>query len=467
MPLRHVHGAGAPHDLALLLSPETLIDARAGFRNDRTETFGISTEANRIDVAQLPESTTGLEAFRNWGESAGDLIRAINTRIQRPYAIDFSSVELSAAQLRQLVGGVISGLGGSNSAEQVTLTFHTLLDDKTFTELLEDEMRTQRAIELAASLVDMRSNQLTPVEFAKRARTIATNRGLGCRITGADELRAQGFGGIAAIGQGSANGPVLVELWHSGNAALTEEPPEGALAIAGKGVTFDSGGLSLKPPTSMYGMHTDCAGAATVLAAMSTLTALNVSTAVYAALPLVENIPSSNSVRPGDVVTMRNGMGLEIIDTDFEGRVILADAVGLLAESKPKAVVSLATLTYQIVVALGPEIAGLFSRDAQLAQRLLASAERSGEALWKMPWAERYRGQLTSIAPGADLRNHPLHDSGRAITAALLIGEFVPKDIPFAHIDFAGPAVKPTPNGPVATGYGVRTIIDFIVNWEQ
>ncbi len=324
-----------------------------------------------------------------------------------------------------------------------------------------------RGVRLATELTDLRANQLTPQIFAERARDLAEELRLGYRATSGEELAEQGYGGIVAIGKGSVNPPVLVELWHPGTGPHGSEPPRGAIALAGKGVTFDTGGLSLKPAASMYGMRTDCAGAATVLGALVALALAGCEQPVYAALPLVENVPGPASARPGDVVRMRSGAGLEIIDTDFEGRVILADALALLGESAPEAMLSLATLTHQIVVALGPEIAGVFGRDPDLAERVLAAAARADEAVWSMPWATRYGSQLVSSAPGADLRNHPLTDTGRAITAALLLGEFVPAAIPFAHIDFAGPAVKTTPDGPVATGYGVRTVVELVLRWRS
>lgn len=336
------------------------------------------------------------------------------------------------------------------------------------TEGAADEAPTviDQAVELAQELTNARSNQLTPEIFAQRAAALAHEHKLGVRVTEAEQLRADGFGGITGIGQGSANPPRLVELWYAADGAEPKsQPPRGAIALAGKGVTFDSGGLSTKSAASMYGMHTDCAGAAAVLAALTAHAQLGGDTAVYAALPLIENIPGPQSLRPGDVVEMRDTTGVEIIDTDFEGRVILADSLALLAESSPRAIISLATLTHQIQVALGDEIAGLFGRDEELASQILTAAERADEALWRMPWATRYASQLRSTAPGARLRNHPLHDTGRAITAALFLGEFVPLDIPFAHIDSAGPAVRNTADGPIATGYGVRMLIELLRAW--
>lgn len=322
-----------------------------------------------------------------------------------------------------------------------------------------------RGVELAKQLTNARSNQLDPAGFARIARSLAQELGMGVRVTEAAELAEQGFGGIVAIGSGSSRPPALVELWFGGD-STPEQPPHGAIALAGKGITFDSGGLSLKSPTAMYTMHTDCAGAAAVLGAMVALAQLGCETPVYAALPLAENIPGPDSVRPGDVVSMRGGVGLEIVDTDFEGRVVLADAVSLLQESQPRAIVSMATLTYQAMIALGPEIGALLGRDDELVRRMLSAAEQADEALWQLPWAERYADQIKSNAPGASYRNHPRADTGRAITAALMIGAFAEPGTPFAHVDFAGPAVELVDGGAEATGYGVAMLVELVRAWR-
>ena len=326
------------------------------------------------------------------------------------------------------------------------------------------EQAIEQGVKLATGLTDARSNQLTPELFAETALRLTSGTDLRVRIRQADELRDQGFGGITAIGAGSARQPVLLELWLGPSET---EPPSGALAFAGKGVTFDSGGLSLKSPTAMYSMHTDCAAAAAVFAGMLTLADTDYDSPLYAVLPLVENIPGPTSARPGDVVRMRNGTGVEIVDTDFEGRVILADALSLICESQPQSVVSFATLTYQSIVALGQEIGALLGRDEDLGSLVLEAAESAGEAMWALPWATRYEGHLKSIAPGAQLRNHPLNDTGRAITAALFLGQFVSQGIPYAHVDMAGPALRSTPDGPLATGYGVRTVVEVARAWSQ
>ena len=474
MPIRLTRTTDA-HPSALVLRPTSHTENTTGASPAASPApvpFGLPTSSPGVlSAPALSAIKSSPEELRNWGRAAGEYVALIKDHREGEVILDLLDIDIPLAQFRHLVAGALEGIDevgqstpDSNSTD-VHLAIAPSLTDESVELILTEELSIRRAIRLAIELTDARSNQLTPEVFAERASEIAQRMGFGFRSTGATELREQGFGGITAIGQGSAKEPSLVELWYTPGKQPGNEPPQQAIAIAGKGVTFDTGGLSLKPPTGMYSMHTDCAGAATVLSALVAHAEIGSQTPVYVALPLVENIPGPDSIRPGDVVTMRNGIGLEIIDTDFEGRVILADAAARLSESNPRALLSFATLTYQIQIALGPEIAGLFGRDKDLTDRMLTAAESAGEALWSMPWATRYADQLISTAPDAALRNHPLCETGRAITAALFIGEFVPNEIPFAHIDFAGPTVRNTPSGPAATGYGVRTIVELLRDW--
>lgn len=449
-------------------APQSSIRARTVAQGAiNTVEFGLpGPTPGEVTSPAFPGIGEPAEALVTWGSAAGSFAARASRSSGCPIALDLTDVGLTRSALGPLLAGLLRGAGTHDLGAVIAIALPPELCGETFEGTLSTERACWRARELAIELTNARGGQLTPELFAHRAREAASAAGLGIRVTEAGRLAREGFGGITAIGRGSAQPPVLVELWYAGPDGPGDAPPPNAVALAGKGVTFDSGGLSLKPPSAMYSMHTDCAGAAVVLAALTELRDLGAEVPVYAALPLVENLPGPSAVRPGDVVTTRSGIGLEIVDTDFEGRVVLADAIALLAEAEPRAIVSLATLTYQISVALGPEIAGLFARDAQLGKRLDRAAGDAGEALWQMPWATRYAPQLRSNAPGAELRNHPLSDTGRAITAALFLGEFAPRETPFAHIDFAGPAVRSTPDGPAATGYGVRTLLEFLLSWR-
>jgi leucyl aminopeptidase len=306
---------------------------------------------------------------------------------------------------------------------------------------------------LARLLVSAPANILTPAAAAGWARRIADRAGLGCAVRGPQQVVADGFGALAAIGGGSADGPHLVQLDH-----LPGTAPE--VCLVGKGITFDSGGLSLKSPAAMQSMRLDVAGAATVLAVMAGLRRAGCIAGVRAVLPFAENLPGPGAARPGDVVTAWNGTQIQILDTDFEGRVVLADALALAASAGPRLLVDLATLTYQAEIALGPAIAAVLGRDDAAVYDFLAAGARAGEPLWRLPFAERY---LDQVRTPSGVRNHPLHDSGRAITAALFLGEFVPPGVPWVHCDMTGPAWSGDASGDGATGFGARTLLELLM----
>jgi leucyl aminopeptidase len=312
---------------------------------------------------------------------------------------------------------------------------------------------------LARLLVSAPANVLTPAAAAEIAQRVADRADLGCTVLGPQQIVERGLGALAAVGAGSVNGPYLVQLEYPGlpNAGAGSDTP--GVALVGKGVTFDSGGLSLKSPAAMQSMRLDVAGAATVLAVMAGLRRAGATLPVRAVLPFAENLPGPCAARPGDVVTALNGTQIQILDTDFEGRVMLADALALAAGYRPALLVDLATLTYQAEIALGPQIAAVFGRDDAAVARVLAAGEAAGEPLWRLPYAERY---LDQVRTPSGVRNHPLRDSGRAITAALFLGEFVPVDVPWVHIDMTGPAWAGNSSVDGATGFGARTLLRLL-----
>lgn len=306
---------------------------------------------------------------------------------------------------------------------------------------------------LARLLVSAPANLLTPERAARWAQDIAERAGLEGSVHGPEEIEAEGFGGLAAIGAGAVNGPRLVRLAYSADAGGPH------VALVGKGITFDSGGLSLKSPAAMQSMRLDVAGAATVLAVMAGLKRARCAINVHAVLPLAENMPGPSASRPGDVITAWNGTQIQLLDLDFEGRVVLADALALAATENPELLIDLATLTYQAEIALGPEIAALVGRDDAAVQRMLKAAASAGEPMWQLPWAERYADQVRTPF---GVRNHPLRDTGRALTAALFLGEFVPSEVPWVHCDMTGPAWRGDASADGATGFGARTLLTLL-----
>ncbi len=311
------------------------------------------------------------------------------------------------------------------------------------------------ATNLARDLSNEPANALHPADLAEAARAAVAGKDVRVAVRDEEQLRREGFGGIVGVGQGAANPPRLIELSYQ---------PEGArghVVLVGKGITFDSGGLSLKPPDGMITMKTDMSGAAAVLGVLSAVADLGVKVAVTGYLASAENMPSGSATRPGDVLTMKNGKTVEVLNTDAEGRLVMADALALGAESKPDAMIDVATLTGACVVALGKRISGLLSNDDALAEELLAAASEAGERSWRLPLPDDYHKELDSDV--ADLKNVGERWGG-AITAGLFLQEFV-DGRPWAHLDIAGPARADAEDGYLAkgsTGAAVRTLLTWL-----
>jgi leucyl aminopeptidase len=275
-------------------------------------------------------------------------------------------------------------------------------------------------------------------------------------------IAEEGLGGLSGVAQGSHEPARLIELRY--------EPPGDAVAtvaLVGKGITFDSGGLSIKPADAMMTMKTDMSGAAAVLAAMSTLGPLGARVRVLGYLPVTENMPGGGAIKPGDVVRIRNGKRVEVLNTDAEGRLVLADALCLAVEEQPDAIIDVATLTGAQVVALGAKISAVMGNDDGLVGQVQVAAERAGEPVWPLPLPKAYRGDIDSEI--ADLKNIGQPGKAGALVAGLFLQEFV-GDIPWAHLDVAGPARAEADDGYVkrgATGVGVRTLVELITGFES
>lgn len=264
--------------------------------------------------------------------------------------------------------------------------------------------------------------------------------------------------GLLAVNRGSHEEPRFIKIRYQ-----PARRPKKKIALIGKGITFDSGGLSLKPSKSMETMKLDMAGGAAVIATMSCLPKLDLDIEVTGYVPTTDNLPGHNAQKPGDVIRYLNGKTIEVLNTDAEGRLILADALALAAEQKPDSMINLATLTGACVVALGPRVGGLFSNHQPLADALLRCANDTGEKLWQLPLVKEYKDMIKSNI--ADIKNIGGAHAG-AITAALILQEFV-GDLPWAHLDIAGPAFAESENslGPKGgTGFGVRTLVKFLTS---
>jgi leucyl aminopeptidase len=316
---------------------------------------------------------------------------------------------------------------------------------------------TVGAVFLARDLINEPPSVTTARYLGEQAERHGRDRGLTVDVWGKKKIESMKLAGLLAVNRGSQEEPRFITIHYK-----PVGKPKKKIALIGKGITFDSGGLSLKPSKSMETMKLDMAGGAAVIAAMSRLPALRPAVEVFGYIPTTDNLPGPNAQKPGDVIRYLNGKTIEVLNTDAEGRLILADALALAAKQKPDYMINLATLTGACVVALGTQVAGMFSNHHALAERVIRCAQESGEKLWQLPLVREYREDIKSSV--ADIKNIG-GGHGGAITAALILQEFV-EEIPWAHLDIAGPAytdrdIATCPKG--GTGFGVRTLLRFLM----
>jgi leucyl aminopeptidase len=329
------------------------------------------------------------------------------------------------------------------------------------TAAVEAGVRLAEAVALARDLVNTPGGDLTPRAFAETAMRLAGEHGLHCEVLDKKAIAREGLGGLLGVNRGSSQEPRLVKLTHEPDRA------RGHVALVGKGITFDSGGLSIKTTAGMEWMKTDMAGGAAVLAAMTLVPAVAPRTRVTAFIPLTDNMLGADATRVGDVLRTRNGKTVEVLNTDAEGRLILADGLALAVEEQPDAIVDVATLTGACMVALGDRTAGLMANHDVLAQRVADAAGEVGEALWRLPMPDHLRAGLDSEV--ADLRNIGSGAYGGALVAAIFLREFV-AEVPWAHLDIAGPSNSTSSYDEVTkggTGYGVRTLARLLAGWTR
>jgi leucyl aminopeptidase len=317
--------------------------------------------------------------------------------------------------------------------------------------------RVANGVGVARELVNTPGGELTPELLAEAAVGIAAAEKLQITVMDHDDIADAGLGGLLGVNRGSTNPPRLIEV--------TYKPPKsrGVLALVGKGITFDSGGLSIKSAEGMMTMKDDMGGAAAILGAFAAINAVAPTCTVRGYIPATDNMVGGDATRPGDVLKIRNGKTVEVLNTDAEGRLVLADALSLASEGQPDAILDLATLTGAVEIALGSRIAGLMGNRPAWTEQVRNAAGRAGERVWDLPLPDDYRELLDSDV--ADLRNISKAKGAGTITAGLFLSEFVADGIPWAHLDIAGVAWwgdgakgEFTPGG---TGWGVRTILEL------
>lgn len=343
-------------------------------------------------------------------------------------------------------------------------TLHFISKEKLDKKLYAPTAALANAVRYARDLVNEPANELTPEIYAADIKRLEH---LGLKVTVLDkaELKKKGFNMLLAVAQGSANNPYVCILEHLGNPKNKDYD----VALVGKGVTFDAGGISLKTPKGMDEMKRDMAGSAVVAATLKAAANQKLNLNIVGIVGLVENMPSGTAIRPGDVVTSLSGKTVEIVDTDAEGRMVLGDCLTYVEkEYKPKMIIDLATLTGAIVVTLGDEMAGLFSNDDVLAELLSIAGEQTGEELWRLPVTDGFRKKNKSDI--ADLKNYSGAKTGGATTAACFLEEFLLNKTPWAHLDIAGVDTFSSskslyPKG--ASGFGVLLLNKFLRNLEK
>lgn len=312
------------------------------------------------------------------------------------------------------------------------------------------------AVYLARDMVSAPSNEMTPSIMAEKAREIAKRKNVTCKVLDKDKMKELGMNALLAVASGSMEEPKFIILEYSGG-----RKKDAPIVLVGKGLTFDSGGISIKPADKMDEMKTDMSGGAAVMAAIMAAADMQIPLNVVALIPASENMPSGSAFKPGDILKSYSGKTIEILSTDAEGRLLLADALAYASEFKPQAVIDVATLTGACVIALGDDVSGMLGTDDKLKKEIEKASRSTGELVWELPLWEHYHEQIKSDI--ADYKNAGGRSAG-TITAAAFLSKFV-SDYPWVHLDIAGPARADKdksyiPKG--ASGVPVRLLVEFL-----
>ncbi len=479
MKLTAVRTAPAGTDaVAVAVAPETLADLKKQWK--LTDAALAATGfAGNADQVSLFETSKGLLIAVGVGE-----IAAVNNKRARRFgalavraagrlkkiALDrgaLSKMEDQADAVQAISEGVI--LGSYSFSEyrskpsKPTLTNVALLNCtvKVEKDALTRGIAIGEAQNWARTLVNRPGGDLTPAALANEARAMARREGLTIKVLNLAQIQRLGLGGLLGVNRGSTQEPRFVEITYA------PPRPKGTLALVGKGITFDSGGLSIKTGEGMMTMKMDMGGAAAVLGCFSAIKAVAPKCKVVGYIPMTDNMSDGDATRPGDVLKIRNGTTVEVLNTDAEGRLILADALSLAVEAKPDAIIDLATLTGAVEIALGGKIAAIMSNSGPWQDQVLTAAGKAGERMWPLPLPVDYRTYLDSDV--ADLRNISRARGGGTITAGLFLEAFVPASIPWAHLDIAGTAWSDADDADVSkggTGYGVRLLLKLAADFE-
>lgn len=433
------------------------------------QAVGAKGKAGEVTVIPAP---TGIKATAIAGVGLGDrrkdeggeqLRRAIGNAVRgatgrRKIAIalpdDEESTVASVAMAARLAAYSFGDFKSEPSSPVASVAICVPGSNATLRGIIERAETVGDAVSYTRDLINTPPNALAPADLAQAAKDAVADLPVKVKVWDEKALEADGCGGILGVGKGSSRPPRLVRMSYAPRGAKAH------LALVGKGVTFDTGGISIKPAANMDEMKADMSGAAAVIGAVRAIAALRLPIKVTGWVPAAENMPSGTAQRPGDVLTTYSGKTVEVLNTDAEGRLILADALGMAVEDGPDLIVDIATLTGAQRIALGSRTAGVMANDDDARAHVVSAAETAGEAMWPMPLPEDLRASLDSAT--ADIAN--IGDRlGGMLSAGVFLSEFVPEDQPWVHIDVAGPAYNEkaaygyTPKG--GTGAGVRAFV--------
>ena len=436
--------------------------------------FGILNEL--YTFSKLPARKILFAGLGNKNEFNTEKSRIISGKIIQ-YAKEFKIKELSIFTFnfsKDIIESFVEGIIlSSYSFEKFKTSKNNTIDKvsiliegntKEYQKKINEISVICQSVNLGREISNLPPNECSPQYLAKIALDLK-NQGIKSKIISFDVMKDMGLNGIVSVGGGSINSPKLIVLNYEGT--KKEEKP---ILLVGKAVTFDSGGISIKPSDKMEEMKFDKCGGVNVIAIMKSLSSLKIKHNVIGIIPTVENMPSNSSYRPSDIIKMYNGKSVEVINTDAEGRLILADALSFgIKQYKPKLIIDMATLTGACVIALGNNIAGIIGNDEKLIKKILDISKVTDEKMWQLPLLEDHHEQIKS--KNADIKNIGGRAAG-AITAAAFLSNFV-ENTPWAHLDIAGTAwnqegsLSKSYNPPGATGFGIRTIIKFIMDENQ
>ncbi|HYJ02506.1 MAG TPA: leucyl aminopeptidase [Nitrososphaeraceae archaeon] len=433
--------------------------------------FGLLKELHTF--SKLPARKILFVGLGNKNEFNTEKSRNISGKIIQ-YAKEFRITELSIIPFnfsKEIIESLVEGIilssysfekfktsKNNNTVDNVSILIES--NSKEYQKIINDISVICQSVNFGRDISNLPPNECSPEYLAKIALEIK-NQGIEAQIIGINSLKDMGLNGIVSVGSGSINTPKLIVLKYKGT-----KNGEDPILLVGKAVTFDSGGISIKPSEKMEEMKFDKCGGVNVLAIMKSLSSLKIKHNVIGIIPAVENMPSNSSYRPSDIINMYNGKSVEVINTDAEGRLILADALAFgIKQYKPKLIIDMATLTGACIIALGNNIAGIIGNDEKLIKKILDISKVTHEKMWELPLLEDHHDQIKS--KNADIKNIGGRPAG-AITAAAFLSNFVGKT-PWVHLDIAGTAwnqegsMLKSYNPPGATGFGIRTIIKFIM----